>query len=112
MSEKEQKKEAKQQKKAQKRRIVSWEEVTGHVYDRIGYYASRFVLTSVYGVVIGFVVLVYGILNIIFFGIALEDLAVFVAVFIGLGFIVASLIILGWGIFWRKKVDNRSIFKE
>ncbi|MEM2984959.1 MAG: hypothetical protein QXL24_07025, partial [Candidatus Jordarchaeaceae archaeon] len=40
----------------------------------------------------------------------LQETSVFLGVFIGIGAIVASLVLLAWGIFWRKIVDARSIF--
>ncbi len=68
------------------------------------------ILAIVVGVVIGFIGLIYAGLMIIAFGIPLGNISVFLGVFIGLGALVVSMILLGWGSFWRRKVDNRNIF--
>ena len=88
----------------------SWDEVAEHVYERIYWYATRFIILSVVGVVIGFIGLIYSGLMIIAFGIPLGNISVFLGVFIGVGALVVSMILLGWGSFWRRKVDNRTIF--
>ena len=96
----------------------SYKDIIEEVYITINWYATRFILFSVVGIVIGFISLVYGILAMYFANplesilniSALQNISVFLGIFIGLSAIVVSLILLAWGIFWRKKVDNRSIF--
>ena len=102
------KQEKKQKIKAPK--TVSWEGVTKKVYDRIEWYATRFIIMSTVGVVIGFIALVYGGIAYVFTDATLQDATVFLAVFVGVGAIVASIILLAWGVFWRKRVENKSIF--
>jgi uncharacterized membrane protein len=103
---------AKQEKvqKIKKPKSVTWEGVTQKVYDRIEWYATRFIIISTVGVVIGFIALVYGGIAYVFTPATLQDASVFLAVFVGVGAIVASIILLAWGVFWRKKVETRSIF--
>ncbi|MFW9975095.1 MAG: hypothetical protein ACFFDQ_07525 [Candidatus Thorarchaeota archaeon] len=96
--------------KIRKVKTVTWEDVTQKVYDRIEWYATRFIIMSTIGVVIGFIALVYGGIAYVFTSATLEDASVFLAVFVGVGAIVASLILLAWGLFWRKKVEIRNIF--
>lgn len=96
--------------KIKKPKMVTWEGVTKKVYDRIEWYATRFIIISTLGVVIGFIALVYGGIAYVFIGATLQETSVFLAVFVGVGAIVASVILLAWGVFWRKKVENRSIF--
>jgi len=96
--------------KIRKVKTVTWEDVTQKVYDRIEWYATRFIIMSTIGVVIGFIALVYGGIAYVFTPATLQDVSVFLAVFIGIGAIVASLILLAWGVFWRKKVEIRNIF--
>ena len=100
----------KKPKKSAKKPTPTWDEVAQHVYERIYWYATRFIIFSVVGVVIGVIGLVYSALMIIALGIPLGEISVFLGVFIGAGALVVSVILLGWGSFWRKKVDNRSIF--
>ncbi|MGQ9720440.1 MAG: hypothetical protein ACUVXA_03865 [Candidatus Jordarchaeum sp.] len=98
----------------------SYKDIIEEVYTTINWYATRFILFSIVGMVVGFIALVYGILVMYFINplelllnlnlFALQDVSVFLAVFIGFGSIVVSIILLAWGLFWRKKVDNRSIF--
>jgi hypothetical protein len=102
-------KETKTKQKVKKPR-PTYEQVTEHVYERIYWYATRFIITSVVGVVVGVIGLVYAGLMIIAFTLPLQDISVFLGVFIGVGALVVSLILLGWGSFWRRKVENRSIF--
>jgi hypothetical protein len=96
--------------KIRKPKTVSWEGVTQRVYNRIEWYATRFIIISTVGVVIGFIALVYGGIAYVFTSATLQDATVFLAVFVGVGAIVASIILLAWGVFWRKKVETRSIF--
>ncbi|MFW9910099.1 MAG: hypothetical protein ACFFEF_16200 [Candidatus Thorarchaeota archaeon] len=96
--------------KVKKVKNVTWEGVTQKVYDRIEWYATRFIIISTVGVVIGFIALVYGGIFYVFTAATLQDASVFLAVFVGLGAIVASLILLAWGLFWRKKVETHTIF--
>jgi len=97
-------------KKIKKPKTVTWEGVTQKVYDRIEWYATRFIIISTVGVVIGFIALVYGGIAYVFTPATLQDASVFLAVFVGVGAIVASIILLSWGVFWRKKVETHSIF--
>jgi len=108
----EEKPKLKQEKpqKIKKPKTVSWENVTQKVYNRIEWYATRFIIISTVGVVIGFIALVYGGIAFVFTAATLQDASVFLAVFVGVGAIVASVILLAWGVFWRKKVEDRSIF--
>jgi hypothetical protein len=96
--------------KARREKSVTWEGITQKVYDRIEWYATRFIILSTVGVVIGFIALVYGGMLYVFTAATLQDASVFLAVFVGVGAIVASLILLAWGVFWRRRVENRSIF--
>ncbi|MHA3964263.1 MAG: hypothetical protein AM325_012085 [Candidatus Thorarchaeota archaeon SMTZ1-45] len=96
--------------KIRKVKTVTWEAVTQKVYDRIEWYATRFIIMSTVGVVIGFIALVYGGIAYVFTPATLQDASVFLAVFVGVGAVVASLILLAWGLFWRKKVEMRNIF--
>lgn len=96
--------------KIRKVKTVTWEGITQRVYDRIEWYATRFIIISTVGVVIGFIALVYGGIAYVFTPATLQDASVFLAVFVGAGAIVASLILLAWGLFWRKKVEMRNIF--
>lgn len=120
-----------------KRTIPQWEDIAEQVYGRINWYATRFIILSVIGMVVGVVGIVYGVLAYyflvnplttinpvtvtIYYQInpaliltlkpsGLQEISVFLGVFIGIGSIVASLVLLAWGIFWRKKVDARNIF--
>ncbi|MBS7251235.1 MAG: hypothetical protein KIH08_11715 [Candidatus Freyarchaeota archaeon] len=120
-----------------KRPVPRWEEIAEHVYGRLDWYATRFIIFSVIGMVIGVAGLVYGILAYYFLvnplttinpvtvtlyyqinpllistlkPSGLQETSVFLGVFIGVGSLVASLVLLAWGIFWRKIVDARSIF--
>ena len=102
-------KEAKPQK-IKKPKVVEWEDITRRVYGRIEWYATRFIIISTVGVVIGFIALVYGGIAYVFTPATLQDASVFLAVFVGVGAIVASIILLAWGVFWRKKVEMRTIF--
>jgi hypothetical protein len=112
--------EKKKVKKPVKRAIPKWETITEQVYSRINWYATRFIIFSVVGIVVGFIALVYAILAMYFLDplqlilslnfSPLQDISVFLGVFIGVGAIAASLVLLAWGFFWRRKVDNRSIF--
>lgn len=92
------------------KRIRTWDEIESHVYERIYLYATRFIIFSVVGVVFGFISTIYGLLSFIFLGLPLQEITTFIALFIGVGAIAASLILLSWGLFWRKKVENRTIF--
>jgi hypothetical protein len=96
--------------KLKKPKTVSWEAITQRVYDRIEWYATRFIILSTVGVVIGFIALVYGGIAYVFTPATLQDASVFLAVFVGIGAIVASLILLAWGVFWRRKVEAKNIF--
>ncbi len=108
------------EKKPDKRPIPKWEDIIEEVYGSIQWYATRFILFSVVGIVVGFIAIVYGILAMYFSTPAqsiltfnyspLQNVSVFLGVFVGVGTIAVSLVLLSWGIFWRKKVDNRSIF--
>ena len=92
-----------------KKPLPTWEEVEDRVYERIEYYATRFIIMSVIGVVIGVIGLVYGILNVVFLGTTFQDIFVALSVFIGVGAIVISVVLLAWGMFWRAKVENKTI---
>ncbi|MFW9920738.1 MAG: hypothetical protein ACFFED_14130 [Candidatus Thorarchaeota archaeon] len=92
------------------RKGPTFEEIEERAYDRISWYATRFMITATIGVVIGVIGMVYAVLMLVVFGAALQDLNVFVGAFIGVGAIVASLVLLAWGFFWRKKADLKSIF--
>jgi hypothetical protein len=108
----EEKPKIKQEKvqKIKKPKSVNWENITQKVYDRIEWYATRFIIVSTVGVVVGFIALVYGGIAYVFTPATLQDASVFLAVFVGVGAIVASIILLAWGVFWRKKVETKSIF--
>jgi hypothetical protein len=113
-------KKEKEVKKPSKRPIPTWEDITDQVYSKIMWYATRFIILSIVGVVVGFIAIIYGILAMYFVGPTmltlipnaspLQDFSVFLGVFIGVGAITASIVLLVWGLFWRRKVDNRSIF--
>jgi len=113
-------KKEKEVKKPSKRPIPTWEEITDQVYSKIMWYATRFIIFSIVGVVVGFIAIIYGILAMYFVAPTiltlipnaspLQDFSVFLGVFIGVGAIAASIVLLVWGLFWRRKVDNRSIF--
>jgi hypothetical protein len=105
MSHKEQRK-----KPAKKRKRVTWDTIAERAYSRIEWYASRFLIFSSVGIVIGFIALVYAILNMFFFGSQIQDLNVILGVFLGIGSIVASIVLLVWGIFWRRQVEKRQLF--
>ena len=102
--------EMKERKPKAKPKVESWEQISNYVYGRIEWYATRFMLIGTVGVVIGFIGIVYALLNFIFFGSVIQDLNVILGMFIGLGALVASFVLLGWGIFWRKKAEERTIF--
>ncbi|MEM3465914.1 MAG: hypothetical protein QXW47_06545 [Candidatus Jordarchaeales archaeon] len=120
-----------------KRPIPRWEDIVEQVYGRIDWYATRFIIFSVVGMVVGVIGIIYGVLAYYFLvnplttinpvtvaicyeinpamiftlkTSGLQEISVFLGVFIGIGSIVASLVLLAWGIFWRRKVDARSIF--
>lgn len=97
-------------KVSKKRKKITWTSIADQAYDRISWYASRFLIFSSVGIVIGFIALVYGILNMIFFAAQLQDLNVILGVFLGVGSIVASLVLLFWGLFWRRQAEKRTIF--
>jgi len=123
--------------KKQKRTVPRWEDIAEQVYSRLNWYATRFIIFSVVGMVVGVAGLVYGVLAYYFLvnplttinpvtltiycqtnplliptlkSSGLQEVSVFLGVFVGVGSIVASLVLLTWGLFWRKKVENRSIF--
>ncbi|MBS7248637.1 MAG: hypothetical protein QXN15_08560 [Candidatus Jordarchaeales archaeon] len=120
-----------------RRPIPRWEDIVEQVYGRINWYATRFIIFSVVGMVVGVIGIIYGVLAYyflvnplttinpvtvaIYYEInpamiftlktsGLQEISVFLGVFIGIGSIVASLVLLAWGIFWRRKVDAHSIF--
>ena len=97
-------------KSAKKRKRVTWDYIADHAYSRIEWYASRFLIFSSVGIVIGFIALVYAVLNMFFLGAQIQDLNVILGVFIGIGSIVASIVLLIWGIFWRRQVEKRQLF--
>jgi hypothetical protein len=100
----------KEKKPKPKHKVDSWEHISNNVYGKIEWYATRFMLIGTIGVVIGFIGIVYALLNFVFFGSVIQDLNVILGVFIGLGALVASFVLLGWGIFWRKKAEEKTIF--
>lgn len=119
------KKENKEKETKERRPPPSYEKITEQVYSRLQWYATRFIIISVIGMVVGVAGLIYGILSYYFLvdptqimltGIftgktsGFQDLSVFLGIFIGIGAIAASLVLLTWGIFWRGKVENRSVF--
>ncbi|WXG41767.1 MAG: hypothetical protein WED07_13555 [Candidatus Freyarchaeum deiterrae] len=96
--------------------------IADQVYNRIEWYATRFIIVSIVGVVIGVAAIIYGSLAYYFivanplaltiessFKTPFQDLSVFLGSFIGIGSLAASLVLWGWGIFWRRKVENRGI---
>ncbi len=89
---------------------VTWDDVAEKSYDRIQYYGSRFLIIGTIGVVIGFIGNVYAFLNIAFFAAVLQDLSVFLGIFVGVGAIVGSIVLLLWGMFLRKQTDERTLF--
>jgi len=97
-------------KTTKKHSKVTWDTIAEHSYGRIAWYASRFLIFSSIGIVIGFIALVYGVLNMFFFAAPLQDLNVILGVFIGIGSIVASVVILVWGLFWRRQAEKKRIF--
>ena len=105
----ESKSKEKQDKIKVKKPVPTWDQIQDKVYDSIEFYATRFIIISVIGVVIGMIGLIYGILNIVFLGTTFTDIFVALSVFIGVGAIVISLVLLIWGIFWRGKVEKRTI---
>jgi predicted signal transduction protein with EAL and GGDEF domain len=92
-----------------KKPIPTYDQIEDNVYDRIETYATRFIIISLVGVVIGVIGIVYGVLNVFFLGTTFQDIFVALGVFIGVGAIVASIVLLVWGLFWRRKVENKSI---
>jgi hypothetical protein len=103
-------KQAKKVKQEKKPRVFTWETLRDHVYARIDFYATRFILISVIGIVVGFIALVYAIIDIAFLSGTLHDITFVLGVMIGVGAIVASLILLVWGMFWRRQVDREKLF--
>ena len=118
-------KQYKEREPKERRSKPSYEKITDEVYSSLQWYATRFIIISVIGLVIGVAGLIYGILSYYFLvdptqimltGIftgktsGLQELSVFLGIFIGIGAIAASLVLLAWGIFWRGKVENRSVF--
>lgn len=118
-------KQYKEREPKERRSKPSYEKITDEVYSSLQWYATRFIIISVIGMVIGVAGLIYGILSYYFLvdptqimltGIftgktsGLQELSVFLGIFIGIGAIAASLVLLAWGIFWRGKVENRSVF--
>lgn len=97
-------------KAAKKRKRITWEHIADKAYGRIEWYASRFLILSSVGIVIGFIALVYAVLNMFFFSAQIQDLNVILGVFIGIGSMVASMVLLAWGIFWRRQVEKRRLF--
>lgn len=125
MSPKEKNESKEKESKKEKRPVPSYEKITEDVYAVLQWYATRFIIISVIGMVVGVAGLIYGILayyflvdptQIILMGVftgktsGLQDVSVFLGIFIGIGAIAASLVLLAWGIFWRNKVENRTIF--
>lgn len=94
-----------------KRRVATWEDVEDRVYVRLEWYATRYIMISAVGVVLGVVALVYSALSMLFLHTELQNLDVVFGVFLGVGLIIVSLVLLGWGVFWRRKAETRSIFK-
>lgn len=86
----------------------SWEEVSTNLYQRIEWYASKFITYSVYGVVVGVIGVVYGFVSLAL-GSAASQISTFLGLFIGFGALVASIILLLWGVFWRRRVENQKI---
>jgi hypothetical protein len=84
----------------------SWDEISDELYRRIEWYASKFITISVAGVVIGVIGIVYGIVSLV---LVIGALSVFLGLFVGLGALVASLVLLVWGVFWRRRVESKKI---
>ncbi|RDE14352.1 MAG: hypothetical protein C4K47_04175 [Candidatus Thorarchaeota archaeon] len=87
----------------------SWDEISNNLYLRIEWYASKFITISVWGVVIGFIGIVYGLLSMWFFGSEISALGTFLGFFVGFGALIASVVLLLWGVFWRRRVENHKI---
>ncbi len=96
--------------KAEKEHYVpsSWDEVSTNLYQRIEWYASKFITVSVMGVVIGVIGVVYGLVSLVL-GSAISAISVFLGFFVGFGALVASIVLLLWGVFWRRRVENKKI---
>ena len=96
--------------KKEKERYIpsSWEEVNTNLYQRIEWYASKFITISVWGVVIGVIGVVYGALSLVL-GSSMSAVSVFLGFFVGFGALIASIVLLLWGVFWRRRVENKKI---
>jgi ABC-type uncharacterized transport system permease subunit len=94
--------------KKEKARYIpsSWDEISDELYRRIEWYASKFITTSVVGVVIGVIGIIYGVVSLV---LVIGPLSVFLGMFVGLGALVASIVLLLWGVFWRRRVESKRI---
>jgi hypothetical protein len=93
------------------------DKVVEHVYSRLDWYATRFIYVSIVGVVVGVIAIVYAVLTYFStssFSLSLtsawQNIFVFLGIFIGIGALAASAVLLVWGMFWRRRVENRRIF--
>nr|MDO8081096.1 hypothetical protein [Candidatus Freyarchaeota archaeon] len=114
-------KKAPKEKPKEKRPRTRYEEITDQVYTKLEWYAKRFIIISVVGMVVGFDGLIYGMFayyssvnlltTILGFQMPpLQDVSVFLGALIGIVSLAISLVLLALGIFWRIKVERRSIF--
>jgi len=97
-------------KRVKQSSAVSWPTVRDRIYARIDFYATRFITIAIVGMVVGFIAIVYSIIDLLFLTGNLLDITVVIGVLIGAGAIVASLILLVWGMFWRGQVDKEKLF--
>lgn len=115
------KKEASKEKDKEKLPRTRYEELTDQVYNRIDWFAKRFITISVVGIIVGFEALIYGIFA--YYSLAnpitailgfqmppLQDLSVFLGIQIGFVSLVLSLVLIILGIFWKIQVKKRTIF--
>jgi uncharacterized membrane protein (DUF485 family) len=110
-SQKKKTKHVKERQRAKKEpHLASWSAVRDHVYAQINFYATRFITIAVVGIVVGFIAIVYSAIALLFLSGRVTDITVALGVLIGVGAIVASLILLAWGTFWRRQVDKEKLF--
>ena len=73
------------------RKGIQWEDIAEKAYERLSWYATRFMIIATVGVVIGVIALVYAALMMFLFGAELQDLNVFLGAFVGIGSIAINL---------------------
>ena len=111
---------ASKEKPKEKRPRTRYEEITDQVYTKLEWYAKRFIIISIVGLIVGFYGLIYGIFayyssvnpltTILGFQMPpLQDLSVFSGAIVGIVSLALSLVLLGLAMFWRIQVGRHDV---